>query len=80
MPRETLIEILQKYKTEKTALEQKSQELHSELDRLTAKAEDINNWLCEYMSGTVVDRELLHRLIKMIRFRETKDGMNQKEV
>lgn len=54
LPRETLIEMSQKYKTEKTALEQKSQELQSELDRLTAKAEDIRNWLCvvrEYMQG-----------------------------
>lgn len=63
----------QKYKTEKTALEQKSQELQSELDRLTAKAEDIRIWLCvvrEYMPGTVLDRELLHRLIQVIRYAE----------
>lgn len=55
LPRETLIEMSQKYKTEKKALEQKSQELQLELDRLTAKAKDIRNWLCvvrEYMSGT----------------------------
>lgn len=85
LPRETLIEMSQKYKTEKTALEQKSQELQSELDRLTAKAEDIHNWLCvvrEYMSGTVLDRELLHRLIKVIRVGETivVDGQKQREV
>ena len=85
LPRETLIEISQKYRTEKTALEQKSQELQSELDRLTAKAEDIQNWLCvvrEYMSGTVLDRELLHRLVKVIRVGETTvvDGQKQREV
>lgn len=85
LPRETLIEISQKYKTEKTALEQKMQELQSELDRLTAKAEDIRSWLCvvrEYMSGTVLDRELLHRLIKVIRVGETTvvDGQKQREV
>ena len=85
LPRETLIEISQKYRTEKTALEQKSQELQSELDRLTAKAEDIQNWLCvvrEYMTGTVLDRELLHRLIKVIRVGETTvvDGQKQREV
>lgn len=44
--RETLIEMSQKYRTEKTALEQKSQKLQSEFERLTAKAEDIRNWLC----------------------------------
>ena len=43
LPRETLIEMSQEYKTEKTALEQKSQELQSELDKLTAKAEDGRN-------------------------------------
>ena len=85
LPRETLIELSQKYRTEKRALEQKSQELQSELDRLTAKAEDIRNWLCvvrEYMSGTVLDRELLHRLIKVIRVGETTvvDGQKQREV
>lgn len=85
LPRETLIEMSQKYKTEKTVLEQKSQELQSELDRLTAKAEDIRNWLCvvhEYMSGTVLDCELLHRLIKVIRVGETTvvDGQKQREV
>lgn len=85
LPRETLIEISQKYKIEKTVLEQKSQELQSELDGLTAKAEDIRNWLCvvrEYMSGTVLDRELLHRLIKVIRVGETTvvDGQKQREV
>lgn len=85
LPRETLIEMSQKYKTEKTALEQKSQELQSELDRLTAKAEDIRSWLCvvrEYMSGTVLERELLHRLIKVIRVGETSvvDGQKQREV
>lgn len=85
LPRETLIEMSQKYKTEKTALEQKSQGLQSELDRLTAKAEDIRSWLCvvrEYMSGTVLDRELLHRLIKVIRVGETiiVDGQKQREV
>ncbi len=85
LPRETLIEMSQKYRTEKTALEQKSQELQSELDKLTAKAEDIRNWLCvvrEYMSGTVLDRELLHRLIKVIRVGETTvvDGQKQREV
>ena len=84
-PRETLIEMSQKYRTEKTVLEQKSQELQSELDRLTAKAEDIRSWLCvvrEYMSGTVLDRELLHRLIKIIRVGETTvvDGQKQREV
>ena len=85
LPRETLIELSQKYRTEKTALEQKSQELQSEFDKLTAKAEDIRNWLCvvrEYMSGTVLDRELLHRLIKVIRVGETTvvDGQKQREV
>ena len=85
LPRETLIEMSQKYRTEKTVLEQKSQELQSELDRLTAKAEDIRNWLYvvrEYMSGTVLDRELLHRLIKVIRVGETTvvDGQKQREV
>ena len=85
LPRETLIEMSQKYKTEKTALEQKSQELQSELDRLTAKAEDIRNWLCvarEYMSGTVLDRALLHRLIRVIRVGKTTvvDGQKQREV
>ncbi len=55
------------------------------LDRLTAKAEDIRNWLCvvrEYMSGTVLDRELLHRLIKVIRVGETTvmNGQKQREV
>ena len=85
LPRETLIEMSQKYRTEKTALEQKSQELKSELDRLIVKAEDIHNWLCvvrEYMSGTVLDRELLHRLIKMIRVGETNvvDSQKQREV
>ena len=85
LPRETLIELSQKYRTEKTALEQKRHELQSELDRLTAKAEDIHNWLCvvrEYMSGTVLDRELLHRLIKVIRVGETTvvDGQKQREV
>ena len=84
LPRDTLIEMSQKYRTEKTALEQKSQELKSELDRLTAKAEDIRNWLCvvrEYMSGTVLERELLHRLIKVIRVGETivVDGQKQRE-
>lgn len=74
-----------KYRTEKTALEQKSQELQSELDRLAAKAEDIRNWLCvvrEYMSGIVLDRELLHRLIKVIRVGETivVDGQKQREI
>ncbi len=85
LPRETLIEMSQKYRTEKTALEQKSQELQSELDRLTAKVKDIRSWLCvvrEYMSGTVLDRELLHRLIKVIRVGETTivDGQKQREV
>ncbi len=85
LPRETLIVMSQKYKIEKTVLEQKSLELQSELDRLTAKAEDIRSWLCvvcEYMSGTVFDRELLHRLIKVIRVEETKvvDGQKQREV
>ena len=85
LPRETLIELSQRYRTEKTALEQKSQELQSELDRLTAKAEDIRNWLCvvrEYMLGTVLDRELLHRLIKLIRVGETTivDCQKQREV
>lgn len=85
LPRETLIEMSQKYRTEKTALEQKSQELQSELDRLTAKAEDIRNWLCvvrEYMSRTVLDRELLHRLIKVIRVGEPTvvDGQKQKDI
>jgi len=85
LPRETLIELSQKYRIEKTALEQKSQELQSELDRLTAKAEDIHSWLCvvrEYMSGTVLDCELLHRLIKVIRVWETTvvDGQKQREV
>ena len=85
LPRETLIEMSDKYRTEKTALEQKSQELKSELDRLTAKAEDIRNWLCvvsEYMSGTVLERELLHRLIKVIRVGETTivDGQKQREI
>lgn len=85
LPRETLIEMSQKYRTEKTALKRKSQELQSELDRLTAKAEDIRNWLCvvrEYMSGTVLDRELLYRLIKVIRVGETTvmDGQKQREI
>lgn len=85
LPRETLIEMSQKYRTEKTALEQKSQELQSELDRLTIKAKDIRSWMCvvrEYMSGTVLDRELLHRLIKVIRIGETTvvDGVKQREV
>ncbi len=36
----------------------------------------------EYMSGTVLDRELLHRLIKVIRVGETivVDGQKQREV
>ena len=85
LPRETLIVMSQKYKIEKTVLEQKSLELQSELDRLTAKAEDIHNWLCvvrEYMSGTVLDRELLHRLVKVIRVGETTvmNGQKQREV
>ena len=85
LPGETLIEMSHKYRTEKPALEQKSQELQSELDRLTAKDEDIRNWLCvvrEYMSGTVLDRELLHRLIKVIRVGETTvvDGEKQREI
>jgi len=85
LPRETLIELSQRYRTEKTALEQKSQELQSELDRMTAKAEDIRNWLCvlrEYMSGTVLERELLHRLIKVIRVGETTvvDGQKQRKI
>ncbi len=75
----------QRYRTEKTALEQKSLELQSELDRLTAKAEDIQNWLCvvrEYMSGNVLDRELLHKLIKLIRVGKTSvvNGQKQREV
>lgn len=85
LPRKTLLEMSQKYRTEKTTLEQKSQELQSELDRLSKKAEDIRSWMCvvrEYMFGTVLDRELLHRLIKVIRVGETTvvGGQKQREV
>ena len=66
-------------------MEQKSLKLQSELDRLTVKAEDIRIWLCvvrEYMPGTVLDRELLHRLVKVIRVEGTTfvDGQKQREV
>ena len=85
IPREKLLEFAEKYRSEKAMLTDKAEELQAQLDAYGIKAEEQQRWLCsvrEYMSGTVLDRDLLHRLIKVIRVGETTvvDGQKQREV
>ena len=69
LDRETLMELSVMLRTEKTALEKTIRQLQNALDELNQKTQEIEEWLCflkEYISGAVLDRELIQQLVKEI--------------
>lgn len=79
LDRETLMELSVMLRTEKTALEKTIRQLQNALDELNQKTQEIEEWLCilkEYISGAVLDRELIQKLVKEIRIG---DSLNPSE-
>lgn len=70
IPREVLIEMSERYRTEKSEKERELEDLNNQIQTYDDAVEDIQKWVSlirHFMEVQELDRELIHKLVKEIR-------------